>query len=186
MWGKSESLQNSFMVALACVLTHVCLQVDFNSKNTLTAERQTFYCVPIPGENAWVKEISLSSRLDQVSLLDTFTGAFLSAGFAASDFQFFGFCTVFLTQTYSYASSSQARVVPSTSYVPTRQKRSYEEDDDDDDMDDMDTQPQKQREPDGQPDHFKIILLIYYSYMETDKVDNFRRVRIQNLLMFLP
>uniref|UniRef100_H3D6C9 Mini-chromosome maintenance complex-binding protein n=1 Tax=Tetraodon nigroviridis TaxID=99883 RepID=H3D6C9_TETNG len=84
----------------------VCLQVDFNSKNTLTAERQTFYCVPIPGENAWVKEI--------------------------------------------YASSSQARVVPSTSYVPTRQKRlASEEDDDDDDMDDMDTQPQKQREPDG-------------------------------------
>ncbi|KAG7229943.1 hypothetical protein INR49_009663 [Caranx melampygus] len=43
-----------------------------------------------------------------------------------------------------YASCSQARVVPSTSYVPSRQKRSYEEDDD---MDDMDTQPQKQREP---------------------------------------
>lgn len=39
-------------------------------------------------------------------------------------------------------------MVPSTSYVPTRQKRSYEEDDDDD-MDDMDTQPQKQREPNG-------------------------------------
>ncbi|KAK5882086.1 hypothetical protein CesoFtcFv8_020709 [Champsocephalus esox] len=71
--------------------------VDLNSKNTVTAERQTFYCVPIPGESPWVKE--------------------------------------------SYASSSQARVVPSTSYVPTRQKRSYEEDDDD-----MDTQPQKQRE----------------------------------------
>lgn len=74
--------------------------VDFNSKNIVTAERQTFYCVPIPGENPWVKE--------------------------------------------NYASSSQARVVPSTSYAPTRQKRSYEEDDD---MDDMDTQPQKQREP---------------------------------------
>lgn len=73
--------------------------VDFNSRNTVTAERQTFYCVPIPGENPWVKE--------------------------------------------SYACSSQARVVPSTSYAPTRQKRSYEEDD----MDDMDTQPQKQREP---------------------------------------
>uniref|UniRef100_A0A8P4KTE1 Mini-chromosome maintenance complex-binding protein n=1 Tax=Dicentrarchus labrax TaxID=13489 RepID=A0A8P4KTE1_DICLA len=43
-----------------------------------------------------------------------------------------------------YAGSSQARVVPSTSYAPTRQKRSYEEDDE---MDDMDTQPQKQREP---------------------------------------
>uniref|UniRef100_A0A669CQ24 Mini-chromosome maintenance complex-binding protein n=1 Tax=Oreochromis niloticus TaxID=8128 RepID=A0A669CQ24_ORENI len=70
--------------------------VDFNSKNTVTAERQTFYCVPIPGENPWVKEISSASR-----------------------------------------------VVPSTSYVPSRQKRSYEEDDD---MDDMDTQPQKQRE----------------------------------------
>ncbi|XP_073337921.1 mini-chromosome maintenance complex-binding protein [Pagrus major] len=73
--------------------------VDFNSRNTVTAERQTFYCVPIPGENPWVKE--------------------------------------------SYAGCSQARVVPSTSYAPTRQKRSYEEDD----MDDMDTQPQKQREP---------------------------------------
>nr|XP_019947887.1 PREDICTED: mini-chromosome maintenance complex-binding protein [Paralichthys olivaceus]XP_019947896.1 PREDICTED: mini-chromosome maintenance complex-binding protein [Paralichthys olivaceus] len=75
--------------------------VDFNSRNAVTAERQTFYCVPIPGENPWVKE--------------------------------------------SYAGSSQARVVPSTSYVPSRQKRSYEEDDED--VDDMDTQPQKQREP---------------------------------------
>uniref|UniRef100_A0A7N6AFE7 Mini-chromosome maintenance complex-binding protein n=1 Tax=Anabas testudineus TaxID=64144 RepID=A0A7N6AFE7_ANATE len=71
--------------------------VDFNSRNTVTAERQTFYCVPIPGESPWVKEISSSSR-----------------------------------------------VVPSTSYVPSRHKRSYEEDDD---VDDMDTQPQKQREP---------------------------------------
>ncbi|KAM7385909.1 hypothetical protein PAMP_001953 [Pampus punctatissimus] len=75
--------------------------VDFNPRNTVTAERQTFYCVPIPGENSWVKE--------------------------------------------SYAGSSQARVVPSTSYVPSRQKRSYEEDDD------MDTQPQKQREPHAGP-----------------------------------
>ncbi|KAM3606118.1 uncharacterized protein V6R79_010844 [Siganus canaliculatus] len=79
--------------------------VDFSSRNTVTAERQTFYCVPIPGENPWVKE--------------------------------------------SYASSSQARVVPSTSYVPNRQKRSYEEDDED--MDAMDTQPQKQREPHAAP-----------------------------------
>ncbi|KAM3863162.1 mini-chromosome maintenance complex-binding protein [Diretmus argenteus] len=71
--------------------------VDLNSKCTVTAQRQIFYCVPIPGESPWVKEI--------------------------------------------YASSSQARVAPSTSYVPSRQKRSYEEDDDD-----MDTQPQKQRE----------------------------------------
>eukprot|EP00064_Thunnus_orientalis_P002319 superscaffoldBa00000164_g2326 len=53
-------------------------------------------------------------------------------------------CGFSLIPSHSYAGSSQARVVPSTSYVPSRQKRSYEEDDD---MDDMDTQPQKQREP---------------------------------------
>ncbi|XP_077352548.1 mini-chromosome maintenance complex-binding protein isoform X1 [Festucalex cinctus] len=72
--------------------------VDFNSRNIVTSERQTFYCVPVPGENSWVKEC--------------------------------------------YANSSQARVLPSTSYAPNRQKRSYE----DDDMDGMDAQPQKQRE----------------------------------------
>ncbi|XP_052468994.1 mini-chromosome maintenance complex-binding protein isoform X1 [Carassius gibelio] len=70
-------------------------QVDFNSRNTVTSERQTFYCVPIPGESQWVKE--------------------------------------------SYAGTSQARVVPSTSYVPNRHKRSYEEDDE------MDTQPQQMK-----------------------------------------
>ncbi|XP_019737622.1 mini-chromosome maintenance complex-binding protein [Hippocampus comes] len=73
--------------------------VEFNSKNIVTSERQTFYCVPVPGENAWVKDC--------------------------------------------YAASSQARVLPSTSYAPNRQKRSYE----DDDMDGVDAQPQKQREP---------------------------------------
>ncbi|XP_026992101.2 mini-chromosome maintenance complex-binding protein isoform X2 [Tachysurus fulvidraco] len=30
--------------------------VDFNSRKTVTSERQTFYCVPIPGESHWVKE----------------------------------------------------------------------------------------------------------------------------------
>uniref|UniRef100_A0AAR2KU90 Mini-chromosome maintenance complex-binding protein n=1 Tax=Pygocentrus nattereri TaxID=42514 RepID=A0AAR2KU90_PYGNA len=35
-----------------------CGQVDFNSRNAVTSERQTFYCVPIPGESQWVKEIS--------------------------------------------------------------------------------------------------------------------------------
>uniref|UniRef100_A0A8C5A2P5 Mini-chromosome maintenance complex-binding protein n=1 Tax=Gadus morhua TaxID=8049 RepID=A0A8C5A2P5_GADMO len=70
--------------------------VDLDSANMVTSERQTFYCVPIPGESPWVKEIS-----------------------------------------------SCARVVPSTSYVPSRQKRSYE----DDDEDDMDTQPQAQGTP---------------------------------------
>ncbi|XP_034538188.1 mini-chromosome maintenance complex-binding protein [Notolabrus celidotus] len=58
--------------------------VDFNSPSIKTAERQTFYCVPIPGEGPWAKD--------------------------------------------GYASYSQVKVVPSTSYTPTRQKRSYEED----------------------------------------------------------
>ncbi|XP_057197901.1 mini-chromosome maintenance complex-binding protein [Triplophysa rosa] len=70
--------------------------VDFNSRNTVTSERQTFYCVPIPGESQWIRN--------------------------------------------SYAGTSQARVVPSTSYAPNRHKRSYEEDDD------MDTYPQKMKD----------------------------------------
>ncbi|MEE6486655.1 hypothetical protein FKM82_014659 [Ascaphus truei] len=61
-------------------------EVDLDSGQTVTAERQTFYCVPVPGESTWVKE--------------------------------------------AYASSSQARVCPSTSYTTSRQKRSYEEDED--------------------------------------------------------
>uniref|UniRef100_A0A671NSU9 Mini-chromosome maintenance complex-binding protein n=1 Tax=Sinocyclocheilus anshuiensis TaxID=1608454 RepID=A0A671NSU9_9TELE len=69
-------------------------QVDFNSRSTVTSERQTFYCVPIPGESQW----------------------------------------------NSFAGTSQARVVPSTSYVPNRHKRSYEEDDE------MDTQPQQMKD----------------------------------------
>lgn len=77
--------------------------IDFNSEKTVTAERQTFYCVPIPGENSWVKDC--------------------------------------------YAASSQARVIPSTSYTPVRQKRSYEEDE----GDAMDTQ---QTEPQAQTEHY--------------------------------
>ncbi|NXF84536.1 MCMBP protein, partial [Sclerurus mexicanus] len=71
-------------------------EIDLNSSQTVTLERQTFYCVPVPGESAWVKEIS-----------------------------FF---------------ASQARVSPSTSYTPSRHKRSYEEDED------MDLHPSKQKE----------------------------------------
>ncbi|NXR90682.1 MCMBP protein, partial [Hypocryptadius cinnamomeus] len=72
-------------------------EIDLNSSQTVTSERQTFYCVPVPGESAWVKEIS------------------------------------FLTD-------HQARVSPSTSYTPSRHKRSYEEDED------MDLHPSKQKE----------------------------------------
>uniref|UniRef100_A0A670YZF6 Mini-chromosome maintenance complex-binding protein n=1 Tax=Pseudonaja textilis TaxID=8673 RepID=A0A670YZF6_PSETE len=69
---------------------------EINPKQIVTADRQTFYCVPVPGESAWVKEISFS-------LL------------------------------YS-------RVCPSTSYTPSRHKRSYEDDED------MELHPSKQRE----------------------------------------
>lgn len=80
-------------------------------------------------------------------LLEILTDTFLLFGYGISNFYGNGRCMVFLILSNSYASYSQARVVPSTSYVPTRQKRSYEEDEDD--MDDMDYQPQKQREPNG-------------------------------------
>ncbi|XP_039243123.1 mini-chromosome maintenance complex-binding protein isoform X3 [Pipra filicauda] len=71
-------------------------EIDLNSSQTVTSERQTLYCVPVPGESAWVKE--------------------------------------------AYISASQARVSPSTSYTPSRHKRSYEEDED------MDLHPAKQKE----------------------------------------
>ncbi|XP_068955201.1 mini-chromosome maintenance complex-binding protein isoform X3 [Petaurus breviceps papuanus] len=71
-------------------------EVDLNSTQTTTLERQTFYCVPVPGESVWVKE--------------------------------------------AYISASQARVSPSTSYTPSRHKRSYEDDED------MDLHPSKQKD----------------------------------------
>ncbi|KAG8435803.1 hypothetical protein GDO86_013662 [Hymenochirus boettgeri] len=36
-------------------------EVDLNSQQTVTSERQTFYCVPVPGESTWVKESYNSS-----------------------------------------------------------------------------------------------------------------------------
>lgn len=53
-----ESRTSLYSDSAELTVLRVCLQVDFNSKNTVTAERQTFYCVPIPGESPWVKEIS--------------------------------------------------------------------------------------------------------------------------------
>ncbi|KAK6293405.1 hypothetical protein J4Q44_G00357310 [Coregonus suidteri] len=44
--------------------------VDLNSRNTVTAERQTFYCVPIPGESPWAKEISFLSAVTVQELAD--------------------------------------------------------------------------------------------------------------------
>ncbi|XP_029416601.1 mini-chromosome maintenance complex-binding protein isoform X3 [Nannospalax galili] len=71
-------------------------ELDLNSPRSTTLERQTFYCVPVPGESSWVKE--------------------------------------------AYVNANQARVSPSTSYTPSRHKRSYEDDED------MDLQPNKQKD----------------------------------------
>ncbi|NXK96765.1 MCMBP protein, partial [Formicarius rufipectus] len=78
-------------------------EIDLNSSQTVTLERQTFYCVPVPGESAW-SVVVLNPHL------------------------------------YAYISASQARVSPSTSYTPSRHKRSYEEDEE------MDLHPSKQKE----------------------------------------
>ena len=32
--------------------------IDFNSEQNVTLERQTLYCVPVPGENKWLKNVS--------------------------------------------------------------------------------------------------------------------------------
>ena len=32
--------------------------VDFNSEDNITLERQTLYCIPVPGENEWLKNVS--------------------------------------------------------------------------------------------------------------------------------
>uniref|UniRef100_A0A4W3HJ67 Mini-chromosome maintenance complex-binding protein n=1 Tax=Callorhinchus milii TaxID=7868 RepID=A0A4W3HJ67_CALMI len=71
-------------------------EIHLNSAKSVTMERQTFYCIPVPGESSWVKEISF------------------------------------------YA--CPARGNPSTSYTPSRHKRSYEEDED------MEMHPPKQKE----------------------------------------
>ncbi|OXB82592.1 UNVERIFIED_CONTAM: hypothetical protein H355_005847 [Colinus virginianus] len=75
-------------------------EIDMNSSQTVTSERQTFYCVPVPA----------------------------------------GCAVVLNPQFYAYISASQARVSPSTSYTPSRHKRSYEEDED------MEQHPSKQKE----------------------------------------
>ncbi|KAL7877885.1 hypothetical protein SRHO_G00045280 [Serrasalmus rhombeus] len=38
-----------------------CGQVDFNSRNAVTSERQTFYCVPIPGESHQARVVPSTS-----------------------------------------------------------------------------------------------------------------------------
>ena len=61
-------------VPVLCVL-----KVDLNSRNTVTSERQNFYCVPVPGESQWAKDISF--RFDVIKtfpkLFVYFTGDWL-------------------------------------------------------------------------------------------------------------
>ncbi|KAM6130306.1 mini-chromosome maintenance complex-binding protein [Phoenicopterus ruber ruber] len=41
-------------------------EIDLNSSQTVTSERQTFYCVPVPGESAWVYESWDSFKVNDV------------------------------------------------------------------------------------------------------------------------
>ncbi|CAH1258171.1 MCMBP [Branchiostoma lanceolatum] len=61
-------------------------EINLDSPQNVTLDRQTMYCIPVPGENPWVKQ--------------------------------------------GFTSSSQARVLPSTSYQPVRNKRGLEEEED--------------------------------------------------------
>ncbi|MBN3295848.1 MCMBP protein, partial [Amia calva] len=48
-------------------------EVDLNSSRSVTLERQTFYCVPIPGESPWAKEISFLIIQARVSPSTSYT-----------------------------------------------------------------------------------------------------------------
>ncbi|XP_078668117.1 mini-chromosome maintenance complex-binding protein-like [Branchiostoma floridae x Branchiostoma belcheri] len=80
----AKSLRSGRYKDIAECLPHQ--EIDLDSPQNVTLDRQTLYCVPVPGENSWVKQ--------------------------------------------GFTSSSQARVVPSTSYQPVRNKRGLEEEED--------------------------------------------------------
>ena len=61
-------------VTMSCdVYVSLCLQVDceidVDHPENVTADRQTLYCVPIPGETPWVKAVSYleSTRANIIS-----------------------------------------------------------------------------------------------------------------------
>ena len=43
--------------------------IDFDSPKNVTEDRQTFYCIPIPGETKWVKEVSSKLNGDSECVL---------------------------------------------------------------------------------------------------------------------
>ncbi|CAJ1066586.1 mini-chromosome maintenance complex-binding protein [Xyrichtys novacula] len=48
--------------------------VDFNSRNIVTAERQTFYCVPIPGESPWKRSYEEDEDMNTLKQKELLTG----------------------------------------------------------------------------------------------------------------
>lgn len=47
-----------FMYDIVCVV-QVDSEIVFDHPSNVTGDRQTLYCVPIPGESPWVKHVSL-------------------------------------------------------------------------------------------------------------------------------
>ncbi|KAM4635894.1 mini-chromosome maintenance complex-binding protein [Discoglossus pictus] len=48
-------------------------ELDLKSNQTVTSERQTFYCVPVPGESTWVKKAYASSSQARASASTSYT-----------------------------------------------------------------------------------------------------------------
>lgn len=48
-------------------------EVDFSSSQTVTLERQTFYCIPVPGEASWVKEAYANASQARVNPSTSYT-----------------------------------------------------------------------------------------------------------------
>ena len=46
--------------------------INMESPSNITLDRQTLYCVPIPGENDWVKQISFAVSLSMIFIIDHF------------------------------------------------------------------------------------------------------------------
>ena len=44
--------------SLISILFQAGEEVIHESEDNVTLERQTLYCVPVPGENEWVKQVS--------------------------------------------------------------------------------------------------------------------------------
>ena len=50
----------SFISNISVNILQPCEEIKLDSPRNVTMDRHTFYCVPVPGESDWVKEISFS------------------------------------------------------------------------------------------------------------------------------